>query len=139
MSNFLQEKLRRRSLLQGVQEGHEGCLQAKFPAAQEFSRVLKVIFLLYKHYHATQQCITFQDITVLCSNDYLDMPALTGATGPVIDYGVWTGGTRNIWGNSVLHEELEGEITRLNKNKAALILSPSFQAARSLTRVTTPV
>ncbi len=80
----------------------------------------------------------FQDITVLCS----------------IDYGVGTGGTRNIWGNSVLHEVLENEIASLNKKEAALILSifylandttlftlaPSFQAARSsLTRVTTPV
>ena len=80
----------------------------------------------------------FQDIIVLCS----------------IDYGVGTGGTRNIWGNSVLHEVLENEIASLNKKEAALILfifyvandttlftlASSFQAARSsLTRVTTPV
>ena len=108
---------------------------SKFPAAQEFSRALKVIFLLYKHYHPTQQCITFQDITVLCSNDYLGMPALTGATGPVIDYGVGTGGTRNIWCNSVLHENLENEIASLNKKEAALILS-SFYVANDTTLFT---
>ena len=81
---------------------------SKFPAAQEFSRAPKVIFLLYKHYHATPHsnvsCIMFQDIIVLCS----------------IDYGVGTGGTRNICGNSVLHEVLENEIASLNKRRSTI-------------------
>ncbi len=52
----------------------------------------------------------FQDITVLCS----------------IDYGVGTGGTRNVWGNSVLHEVLENEIASLNKKEAALIFTSCY-------------
>ena len=52
----------------------------------------------------------FQDITVLCS----------------IDYGVGTGGTRNVWGNSVLHEVLENEIVSLNKKEATLIFTSCY-------------
>ena len=54
------------------------------------------------------------------------MSALIGATGPVIDYGVGTRGTRNVWGNSVLHKDLKNEIASLNKEEAALIFTSCY-------------
>ena len=73
-----------------------------------------------------------QDITVWCSNDYLGMSAHPGVTGAVhravIDHGVGAGGTRNISGNSVLHEDLENEIASLNKQEAALIFTSCYVA-----------
>jgi len=86
---------------------------SKFPAAKEFSRAPK-------------------DITVWCSNDYLGMSAHPGVTGAVhravMDHGVGAGGTRNISGNSVLHEDLENEIASLNKKEAALIFTSCYVA-----------
>ena len=79
----------------------------------------------------------FQDITVWCSNDYLGMsashPGVTGSVhrAAVIDYGVETGGKRNIWGNFVLHEDLKNEIASLNKKKAALIFTSCYLANKT--------
>ena len=79
-----------------------------------------------------QSITVFQDITVWCSNDYLGMSAHPGVTGAVhravMDHGVGAGGTRNISGNSVLHEDLENEIASLNKKEAALIFTSCYVA-----------
>ena len=73
-----------------------------------------------------------QDITVWCSNDYLGMsppPAVTGAVHQAINsHGVGAGGTRNISGNSLLHEDLEAEIADLNKKDAALVFTSCYVA-----------
>jgi 5-aminolevulinate synthase len=54
-----------------------------------------------------------RDVTVWCSNDYLGMsghPHVVDAIKAAVDrYGAGAGGTRNIAGNSSLHEALEGE------------------------------
>jgi len=85
----------------------------QFPAAQEFSWGKK-------------------DITVWCSNDYLGMsahPAVTNAVHDAVDrYGVGAGGTRNISGNSLLHEELEKEIADLHGKEGALIFTSCYVA-----------
>jgi len=85
----------------------------KFPEAKEFTRFPK-------------------DITVWCSNDYLGMsahPKVTGAVHQAVsNYGVGAGGTRNISGNSLLHEDLEAEIASLNKKEAALIFTSCYVA-----------
>ena len=73
-----------------------------------------------------------QDITVWCSNDYLGMsahPVVTEAVHQAIKkHGVGAGGTRNISGNSLLHEDLETEIASLNKKEAALIFTSCYVA-----------
>merc|ERR1719283_621198 len=85
----------------------------KFPAAKEFSFFPK-------------------DITVWCSNDYLGMSAhpqvVRAVHQAVNNHGVGAGGTRNISGNSLLHEDLEHEIASLNKKDAALIFTSCYVA-----------
>jgi len=84
-----------------------------FPAAREFSWGKK-------------------DITVWCSNDYLGMsahPAVTKAVHDAVDnHGVGAGGTRNISGNSLLHEELESELASLHKKEGALVFTSCYVA-----------
>jgi len=84
-----------------------------FPAAREFSWGKK-------------------DITVWCSNDYLGMsahPKVTKAVHDAIDnHGVGAGGTRNISGNSLLHEELESELAALHKKEGALVFTSCYVA-----------
>jgi len=84
-----------------------------FPAAREFSWGKK-------------------DITVWCSNDYLGMsahPAVTKAVHDAVDnHGVGAGGTRNISGNSLLHEELEAELASLHKKDGALVFTSCYVA-----------
>ena len=76
--------------------------------------------------------VVVQDINVWCSNDYLGMsapPAVTEAVHQaIVRHGVGAGGTRNISGNSLLHEDLEAEIASLNKKDAALIFTSCYVA-----------
>ncbi|XP_052780821.1 5-aminolevulinate synthase, erythroid-specific, mitochondrial-like isoform X1 [Mya arenaria] len=85
----------------------------KFPYAEEFSGARK-------------------DISVWCSNDYLGMswhPKVTEAVhNALLEHGAGAGGTRNISGNSPLHEELESEIASLHKKDAALVFTSCFVA-----------
>merc|ERR1711892_963810 len=84
-----------------------------FPAAREFSWGKK-------------------DITVWCSNDYLGMSAHPSVTTAVheaiVNHGVGAGGTRNISGNSLLHEQLESELASLHKKDGALVITSCYVA-----------
>ncbi|WAR26283.1 HEM0-like protein [Mya arenaria] len=92
----------------------------KFPYAEEFSGARK-------------------DISVWCSNDYLGMswhPKVTEAVhNALLEHGAGAGGTRNISGNSPLHEELESEIASLHKKDAALVCTYSRTKYGALTFV----
>lgn len=73
-----------------------------------------------------------REITVWCSNDYLGMsahPEVKRAIKDAVDnFGAGAGGTRNISGNSMMHEELEKEIATLHQKEAALVFTSCFVA-----------
>ena len=88
-------------------------MAGSFPSAKEFSWGPK-------------------DITVWCSNDYLGMsahPKVKDAVHKAVrEHGVGAGGTRNISGNSTLHEQLESELASLHKKEAGLVFTSCYVA-----------
>ncbi|EEB14392.1 5-aminolevulinate synthase, nonspecific, putative [Pediculus humanus corporis] len=71
-------------------------------------------------------------VTVWCSNDYLGMsrhPQVIAAVKKALEnHGTGAGGTRNISGNSLFHENLEEEISRLHQKESALLFTSCFVA-----------
>ncbi|XP_059468782.1 5-aminolevulinate synthase, erythroid-specific, mitochondrial isoform X2 [Neocloeon triangulifer] len=73
-----------------------------------------------------------QQITVWCSNDYLGMsrhPEVKNAVYEALEaHGAGAGGTRNISGNSMFHENLEAAMAELHQKEAALLFTSCFVA-----------
>ncbi|CAG0899137.1 unnamed protein product [Darwinula stevensoni] len=71
-------------------------------------------------------------ITVWCSNDYMGMSRHPKVRQAVIEaleaHGAGAGGTRNISGNTVLHETLEKELASLHQKPSGLLFSSCFVA-----------
>ncbi|CAL8095712.1 unnamed protein product [Calicophoron daubneyi] len=69
-------------------------------------------------------------VAIWCSNDYLGMswhPKVKEAAIEAIrKYGVGSGGTRNISGNSMLHEALEAELADLHGKSSALVFTSCY-------------
>ncbi|KAJ8949126.1 hypothetical protein NQ318_012874 [Aromia moschata] len=82
--------------------------------------------------HAMEYSWGEKPITVWCSNDYLGMschPEVKGAVRAALErYGSGAGGTRNISGNSTLHEKLEKTLAKLHQKEAALLFTSCFVA-----------
>ena len=73
-----------------------------------------------------------QKIIVWCSNDYLAMSqnkhAIDQAKSALDNYGVGSGGTRNISGNHNLITKLETEIAKLHNKESGLVFSSGYVA-----------
>ena len=73
-----------------------------------------------------------QKIIVWCSNDYLAMSqnrnAIDQAKLALDNYGVGSGGTRNISGNHNLITKLETEIAKLHNKESGLVFSSGYVA-----------
>ncbi|CAH8616178.1 unnamed protein product [Dicrocoelium dendriticum] len=71
-------------------------------------------------------------VAIWCSNDYLGMSwhrkVQEAAINAIRSHGVGSGGTRNISGNSVLHESLEAELADLHGKPAALVFTSCYVA-----------
>ncbi|KAK7068226.1 5-aminolevulinate synthase, nonspecific, mitochondrial [Halocaridina rubra] len=73
-----------------------------------------------------------KDITVWCSNDYLGMSRHESVRSAVKkaleEHGAGAGGTRNISGNTVLHETLEAKLAEIHQKDAALLFTSCYVA-----------
>lgn len=69
-------------------------------------------------------------VDVFCSNDYLGMSrhpeVIQAVCNVAMSEGIGSGGTRNISGNTVRHEALEGELAKLHGKESALLFGSCY-------------
>ncbi|XP_063605302.1 5-aminolevulinate synthase, erythroid-specific, mitochondrial-like isoform X2 [Penaeus indicus] len=73
-----------------------------------------------------------KEITVWCSNDYLGMSrhekVREAVKKSLEEHGAGAGGTRNISGNTVLHETMEAKLASIHRKDAALLFTSCYVA-----------
>ncbi len=76
-----------------------------------------------------------QEIIVWCSNDYLGLgqneDAIKAAQKAALEFGIGSGGTRNISGTNHPLVELEEEMAKLHKKEMAIVFSSGYVANES--------
>lgn len=86
----------------------------------------------FPHAYLYQQDLAKEKIIVWCGNDYLGMsqnPHVIEAMKATIDkVGTGSGGTRNISGTTIFHEQLEHEIASLHGKESALVFTSGYVA-----------
>eukprot|EP00118_Oscarella_pearsei_P025607 m.308458 g.308458 ORF g.308458 m.308458 type:complete len:570 (+) comp44034_c0_seq1:144-1853(+) len=97
-----------------------GRLSGKYPRAENY-------------YNSPDNTVReMREVIIWCANDYLGMsrhPAVIGKAQEVAGmYGVGAGGTRNISGNGIYHEALEGRLAKLHDKEAALLFTSCYNA-----------
>ncbi|KAF0990427.1 hypothetical protein HZS_449 [Henneguya salminicola] len=102
-----------------------------------FSRIGRLAkdFTIAEAYNVDKEigCIgNNKKVSVWCSSDYLGMSrhnrVIYAAREAIEKYGVGAGGTRNISGNNILHENLETIVSQWFQKEAALIFTSCFVA-----------
>ncbi|XP_045124439.1 5-aminolevulinate synthase, erythroid-specific, mitochondrial-like isoform X3 [Portunus trituberculatus] len=92
----------------------------------------KVIRLADQFPKAKEYSYGEKDVTVWCSNDYLGMSRHEDVRGAVRTslekHGAGAGGTRNISGNTILHEALEAKLASIHQKDAALLFTSCYVA-----------
>lgn len=96
-------------------------------------RVFKKVARMAEHFPMAKEYSGIEkEVTVWCSNDYLglsrDPRVLTGAKEALERFGAGAGGTRNISGNTVLHEALEDKLAQVHQKQKALVFTSCFVA-----------
>ncbi|XP_050737070.1 5-aminolevulinate synthase, erythroid-specific, mitochondrial-like isoform X2 [Eriocheir sinensis] len=92
----------------------------------------KVIRLADQFPKAKEYSYGEKEVTVWCSNDYLGMSRhkeVRAAVRASLEmHGAGAGGTRNISGNTVLHEALEAKLASIHQKDAALLFTSCYVA-----------
>ncbi|OQR77669.1 5-aminolevulinate synthase [Tropilaelaps mercedesae] len=116
-------------------ESHFSMMIAKKKMDHSYRVFKKVNRLAAEFPKATEHSSESDDskpITVWCSNDYLGMSRhekVKEAVRQALEsHGAGAGGTRNISGNSLMHENLEKDLAQLHSKQAALLFTSCFVA-----------
>ncbi|KAG0720679.1 5-aminolevulinate synthase, erythroid-specific, mitochondrial [Chionoecetes opilio] len=92
----------------------------------------KVIRLADQFPKAKEYSYGEKDVTVWCSNDYLGMSrhkeVRAAVRASLEKHGAGAGGTRNISGNTILHESLEAKLASIHQKDAALLFTSCYVA-----------
>ncbi|XP_018014420.1 5-aminolevulinate synthase, erythroid-specific, mitochondrial isoform X2 [Hyalella azteca] len=117
------------------QFAYSECFKEKLAAkkADHSYRVFRKVARMANSFpHAKEHTGHEKRVNVWCSNDYLGMSrdprVMEGAKKAIDHFGTGAGGTRNISGNTILHEALEKKLAEVHQKERALVFTSCFVA-----------